>query len=142
MTTVNALLRDKSAEVWNVTPETSVFDALQLMSDQNIGAVLVLDEGRLVGLLSERDYARKLALENRTSRDTPARDVMTTHVAYVSPTTDVEECLALMTDKHFRHLPVMDAGELVGLVSIGDLVKAVLADKEFMIEQLEHYISG
>lgn len=142
MTTVNDLLRDKSSELWTISPDDSVYDALQLMADKNIGAVLVLDAGRLVGLLSERDYARKLALENRSSRDTPVRDVMTQRVAFVSPSKEIEECLALMTDKRFRHLPVMDNDKLVGLVSIGDLVKGVLSDKEFMIEQLEQYITG
>lgn len=142
MTTVNDLLRDKSAEIWTIAPESSVFEALELMSEKNIGAVLVLESGRLVGLLSERDYARKVILENRTSRDTPVRDVMTTRVAYVEPSMKIQDCLALMTDKRFRHLPVMDNDKLVGLVSIGDLVKGVLAEKEFMIEQLEQYISG
>ena len=142
MTTINDLLRDKSSELWTVAPDDSVYEALQLMADKNIGAVLVMDSGRLVGLLSERDYARKLVLENRSSRETPVRDVMTQRVAYVSPSKEIEECLALMTDKRFRHLPVMDNDKLVGLVSIGDLVKGVIADKAFMIEQLEQYITG
>lgn len=142
MTTVNDLLRDKPADLWSVSPDDSVYDALRLMADKNIGAVLVLESDRLVGLLSERDYARKLALKNRTSRDTSVRDVMTQRVVIVSPSKDVEECMALMTDKHVRHLPVMDDGELVGLLSIGDLVKGVIADKEFMIEQLEQYITS
>ncbi|WP_423821203.1 CBS domain-containing protein [Salinisphaera sp. SPP-AMP-43] len=142
MTTVNDLLRDKSTEIWTIAPESSVFEALELMSEKNIGAVLVLESGRLVGLLSERDYARKVILENRTSRDTPVRDVMTTRVAYVEPSMKIQDCLALMTDKRFRHLPVMANDKLVGLVSIGDLVKGVLAEKEFMIEQLEQYITG
>ncbi|KEZ78254.1 CBS domain-containing protein [Salinisphaera hydrothermalis] len=142
MTTINDLLRDKSSDIWTVGPDESVYDALQLMADKNIGAVLVMDSGRLVGLLSERDYARKLVLENRSSRETPVRDVMTQRVAYVSPSQEIEGCLALMTDKRFRHLPVMDNDKLVGLVSIGDLVKGVIADKEFMIEQLEQYITG
>lgn len=142
MTTVNDLLRDKPSEIWTVAPDDSVYDALQLMADKNVGAVLVLEGGRLVGLLSERDYARKLALENRTSRDTSVRDVMTQRVAIVSPNKDIEECMALMTDKHVRHLPVMDNDKLVGLVSIGDLVKGVIAEKKFMIEQLEQYITG
>ncbi|RJS93083.1 CBS domain-containing protein [Salinisphaera sp. Q1T1-3] len=142
MTTINDLLRDKPSSVWTVGPDDSVYDALQLMSDKNIGAVLVMDDGHLVGLLSERDYARKLVLENRSSRETPVRDVMTQRVAYVAPTKEVEQCLALMTDKRFRHLPVLDNGKLIGLVSIGDLVKAIIADKQFIIEQLESYISG
>lgn len=142
MTTINDLLRDKSADIYTVGPDDSVYDALQMMADKNIGAVLVMDQGNLVGLLSERDYARKLILANRSSRDTAVRDVMTSRVAYVAPTKEVEECLALMTDKRFRHLPVMDNGKLVGLVSIGDLVKAIIADKQYIIKQLESYISG
>ena len=142
MTTINDLLRDKPRDIWNVSPDDSVYDALQLMADKNIGAVLVMDDKHLVGLLSERDYARKLILANKASRDTAVRDVMTTRVAYVAPSKEVEECLALMTDKRFRHLPVMDEGRVVGLVSIGDLVKAIIEKKQFMIEQLESYISG
>ncbi|WP_348761072.1 CBS domain-containing protein [uncultured Salinisphaera sp.] len=142
MTTINDLLRNKSPDVWSVTPDDSVFDALRLMADKNIGAVLVMDGKHLVGLLSERDYARKLVLANKSSRDTAVRDVMTSRVAFVAPSKDVEECLALMTDKRFRHLPVMDEGRVVGLVSIGDLVKAIIEKKQFMIDQLESYITG
>ena len=142
MTTINDLLRDKPRDIWSVSPDDSVYDALQLMADKNIGAVLVMDDKHLVGLLSERDYARKLILANKASRDTAVRDVMTTRVAYVAPSKEVEECLALMTDKRFRHLPVLDEGRVVGLVSIGDLVKAIIDKKQFMIEQLESYISG
>lgn len=142
MTTINDLLRNKSPDVWSVTPDDSVFDALRLMADKNIGAVLVMDGKHLVGLLSERDYARKLVLANKSSRETAVRDVMTSRVAFVAPSKDVEECLALMTDKRFRHLPVMDEGRVVGLVSIGDLVKAIIEKKQFMIDQLESYITG
>lgn len=142
MTTINDLLRNKSPDVWSVTPDDSVFDALRLMADKNIGAVLVMDGKHLVGLLSERDYARKLVLANKSSRETAVRDVMTSRVAFVAPAKDVEECLALMTDKRFRHLPVMDEGRVVGLVSIGDLVKAIIEKKQFMIDQLESYITG
>lgn len=142
MTTVNDLLRSKPSDIWSVAPDDSVYDTLRLMADKNIGAVLVLDDGRLIGLLSERDYARKLILENRSSRDTPVSAVMTRHVAYVAPDKEIEDCMALMTERHFRHLPVMDEGKLIGLVSIGDLVKTVIADKKFMIEQLEQYIMG
>lgn len=142
MTTINDLLRDKASDIWTVEPDDSVYHALELMAEKNIGVVLVMDSGHLVGLLSERDYARKLILANRSSRDTAVRDVMTTRVAYVAPTKEVEACLALMTDKRFRHLPVMDNGKLVGLVSIGDLVKAIIADKQYTIDQLESYIAG
>ncbi len=142
MALVNDLLRKKSSDIWSVGPETTVFAALQLMAEKNIGAVLVKQDEQLVGLISERDYARKLVLEDRSSRDTPVRDVMTEHIAYATPSMDIEECLAVMTDKHFRHMPVMDDNKLVGLISIGDLVKAIIEHKEFMIEQLEHYIAG
>lgn len=142
MTTVNDLLRDKDSDLYSIAPDATVLETLELMADQNIGAVLVMEGGRLIGLMTERDYARKIALTGRHSHDTPVRDVMTTHVAFISPTKTVEECLALMTDKRFRHLPVMENDKLIGLVSIGDLVKAIIADQRFMIEQLEQYISG
>jgi len=142
MTTVNDLLRDKPSDIWTVGPDDTVLDALKIMAEKNIGALLVMDSGRLIGLLSERDYARKVALEGRASHDTPVRDVMTTRVAFVSSSKTVEDCLALMTDKRFRHLPVMENDKLVGLISIGDLVKAIIVDQQFMIEQLEQYISG
>jgi CBS domain-containing protein len=142
MTTVNDVLRNKPHGLWSVHPEDMVYDALALMADKNIGAVLVLQDNQLVGLLSERDYARKLILENRSSRETPVSAVMTRHVAYVSPDKEIEDCMALMSERRFRHLPVMAGDELVGLVSIGDLVQAVIADHKFMIEQLEQYIIG
>ncbi len=112
------------------------------MAEKNIGAVLVVEAGNLVGILSERDYARKVILKGRMSKDTPVRDIMTETVATVTPYRTVEECMALMTDKRIRHLPVFDEGRLIGVVSIGDVVKAQIADKEFMIEQLTDYISG
>ncbi|HET7312901.1 MAG TPA: CBS domain-containing protein [Salinisphaera sp.] len=139
---MNDLLRNKPSDIWTVAPEDSVYDALRLMDEKNIGVVLVIDSGRLIGLLTERDYARKLVLHHKSSRETPVRDVMATHVAYIEPGKEIEDCMALMTERRFRYLPVMDNDRLVGLVSIGDLVKAVIADKKFMIEQLEHYISG
>lgn len=142
MTTVNDLLRDKDSDLYTIGPDATVLETLELMAEKNIGAVLVMDGGRLIGLMTERDYARKVALAGRHSYDTSVRDVMTTHVAFISPTKTVEECLALMTDKRFRHLPVMENDQLIGLVSIGDLVKAIIADQRFMIEQLEQYISG
>lgn len=142
MTTVNDLLRDKDSDLYTIGPDATVLETLELMAEKNIGAVLVMDGDRLIGLMTERDYARKVALAGRHSYDTSVRDVMTTHVAFISPTKTVEECLALMTDKRFRHLPVMENDQLIGLVSIGDLVKAIIADQRFMIEQLEQYISG
>lgn len=143
MKIVRDILRAKGDQpVWTVEPGATVYDALSLMAEKNIGAVLVVEAGNLVGILSERDYARKVILKGRMSKDTPVRDIMTETVATVTPYRTVEECMALMTDKRIRHLPVFDEGRLIGVVSIGDVVKAQIADKEFMIEQLTDYISG
>lgn len=141
-TTVSELLREKGHDVWSIGPDASVYDALVFMAEKEIGALVVLEDGVPVGLISERDYARKLILEGRSSRDTPVRDVMTRRVFGVGPGQTVEECMALMTDKRIRHLPVMNGSELIGVVSIGDLVKAIIADQQQAIEELEHYISG
>lgn len=141
-TTMRELLDRKGHDVWSVGPDTSVFDAVRLMAEKEVGALVVLDGNKVVGLISERDYARKLVLQGRSSRETPVRDVMTARVFGVRPDQTIEECMALMTDKRIRHLPVMNGGELVGVVSIGDLVKAIIADQQFIIEQLENYISG
>lgn len=142
MRIVRDILQEKGSQVWAVTPETTVFDALDLMAEKNIGAVLVLAEGRLVGILSERDYARKVVLKGKASRDLPAGEIMSERVVGVEPHQTVEECMALMTDKRIRHLPVVEGGEVVGVVSIGDIVKAIISKQEFLIEQLEHYITG
>lgn len=142
MKTIKDLLREKGPDVWCVSPEASVYEALELMAEKNLGALLVKEHDQVTGLISERDYARKLILQGRSSRDTAVREVMTTRVAFADPSQTLEECMAVMTDKHFRHLPVMENGELLGVLSIGDLVKAVIAEQRFMIEQLEQYISG
>jgi CBS domain-containing protein len=142
MRTVRDILQGKGTEVWSVTPDTTVVDALKLMAEKNIGAVLVLDEDRVVGVLSERDYARKVTLQGRTSKDTAAREIMSGRVVGVEPQQTVEDCMALMTDKRIRHLPVVEGGEVIGVVSIGDIVKAIISEKEFLIDQLEHYITG
>ncbi|MFQ6023705.1 MAG: CBS domain-containing protein [Acidiferrobacterales bacterium] len=142
MKTVNELLQAKGHDYWSVTPDTSVFDALKMMADKNVGALLVLEAETLVGLLSERDYARKVILKGRSSKKTPVKEIMSENVVYVTPDRTVEECMALMTDKRIRHLPVMEGNRLMGVISIGDVVKAIISDQEFMIEQLEHYISG
>lgn len=142
MKKVQELVAEKGGDVCCVNPDLSVFEALSLMAEKNIGALLVKKHDRVVGLISERDYARKVALENHSSRDTLVGDIMSDKVIYAEPTATVEQCMALMTDKHIRHLPVMEGDRLLGLVSIGDLVKAVIAEQQFMIEQLEHYISG
>jgi CBS domain-containing protein len=143
MTTVGGILRSKPDPiVYATTPETSVFEALKLMAEKNIGALLVKEADRIVGLVTERDYARKIALMARTSKETPVRDIMATAVIYVRPDQTNEECMALMTERRMRHLPVIDAGRLIGIVSIGDLVKDIISEQKFIIEQLEHYIAG
>ena len=143
MTTVAEILRSKAdATVHTIGPDASVFEALRLMAQKNIGALLVVDQGRLVGVVTERDYARKIVLMDRSSKDTPLRDIMTTAVMIVQPRRTSEECMALMTENRLRHLPVMDDGKLVGLISIGDLVKDIISEQKFVIDQLEHYITG
>ncbi len=142
MKTLNLLLQKKGRDVWSVSPDDSVFDALRLMADKGIGAVLVMEDGRVVGILSERDYARKVALEGRTSRDTPVRAIMTSRVVYARADQTIEEAMAIMTEKRVRHLPVLANGELVGIVSIGDLVKEIISDQQFMIDQLINYITS
>ena len=142
MKTVRQLLRTKGHEILSVAPETAVFDALQLMAENNVGAVLVLEGERLVGIFSERDYARKVILKGKSSKEIPVREIMSTHVLYVRPQQTIEDCMALMTDKRVRHLPVMEEERLVGVISIGDVVKAIIAEQEFMIEQLQNYITG
>jgi len=141
MKTVRDLLADKGAKVWSVTPDTTVLDALRLMADEEIGAVLVLRGEQLVGIFTERHYAREVVLKGKASKDTPVRDVMTQRIVYVRPEQTMEDCMALMTDKRVRHLPVMEAEKLLGVLSIGDVVKAMISEKEFIIAQLENYIS-
>lgn len=142
MTTVREILKSKGDAVWSVTPTDTVLHALGVMAEHNVGAVLVMDGDRLVGLLSERDYARKVVLAGRSSRDSAVADVMTSHVVCVAPERSVDQCMGLMTDKRLRHLPVLDHKRVVGVVSIGDLVKATIAEQEFTIAQLQSYIAG
>jgi CBS domain-containing protein len=142
MKTVKDLLKGKGYDIWAVAPDDSVHDALKLMADKNVGAVLVMDSDRLVGILSERDYARKVIFKGKLPEDTPVREIMTEKVLWVRPDQTVEECMALMTDKRVRHLPVIEDDELIGVISIGDVVKSIISHQEFMIEQLEHYITG
>jgi len=139
---VQDILKSKGKQVWTIGPRAKVFEALELMAAKNIGAVMVLDGDRVVGILSERDYARKVILEGKSSKDLEVGQIMSTRVMFVSPDRLVEEAMALMTDKHIRHLPVMQAEELVGVISIGDVVKATIAERDFAIEQLESYIRG
>jgi len=142
MTTVRDIMKDKGTQVWTIGPDDSVFDALSIMAEKEIGALVVVEGDRAVGILSERDYARKVILKGKSSRETPVRKIMTSKVCYVAPERTVDECMALMTDKTIRHLPVMENDGLVGLVSIGDVVKSMISEREFIIEQLEAYITG
>jgi CBS domain-containing protein len=138
---IKQVLQGKTGPLISVTPSTTVYNALETMAKHDIGALLVLDGDRLAGIFSERDYARKLALTGQQSKETPVSAVMTEKVFYVTPDQTVSQCLALMTEKHFRHLPVLDGKKVVGIVSIGDLVKEKIAEQSFIIEQLERYIT-
>lgn len=141
MKTVRDILETKGRAVWSIDPASSVFDALRLMADKEIGALVVLDENRVAGIISERDYARKVILHGRASPTTLVREIMTSHVAYTHLDQSIEECMAIVTERRVRHLPVMENEKLIGIISIGDLVKAIIADQKFMIEQLERYIA-
>lgn len=136
------ILANKGKEIWSIGPDRTVFEALELMSDKGVGALLVMDAGKVKGLFSERDYARKVALKGRLSQQTIVSEVMTDRVICTSPNDSAEECMALMTDKRIRHLPVVENNELLGLVSIGDLVKAIISEQEFTIKVLEKYITS
>ena len=141
MATVKQLLQGKGHDIWSIGPEASVYDAIELMADKEVGALVVMEGSSLVGVLSERDYARKVVLQGRSSKGTKINEIMTSRVAYARPEQTVEECMALMTDKRIRHLPVMDGDELLGVISIGDLVKAIIEEQQHVIQQLEQYIS-
>lgn len=143
MTVIAEILKSKSdANVYRVAPTDTVFDAVSLMADKGIGALLVMEGDTIVGIITERDYARKIALMGRTSVETVVREVMTTSVLCVRSSQTSEQCMQLMTDKRLRHLPVVDDGRLVGMISIGDLVKDIISEQKFIIDQLEHYITG
>jgi CBS domain-containing protein len=142
MVIVSQLLDVKGRQIFSITPDEPVLRAMQVMATQKIGALLVLDRGELVGVVSERDYARKVILMNRSSRDTPVRDIMTSPVISVLPTDSVHHCMQLMTERRVRHLPVVVGGKVQGLLSIGDLVKALLQDQSEQIQQLQSYIAG
>jgi len=143
MKSVAQVLKSKPGQnVETIAPATSVFDAVRLMAEKNIGALLVMEGQKIAGMLTERDYARKIILMGRSSKETRVRDIMTSPVMYVRPDQTNEECMALMTDNRVRHLPVVDQGKLIGLISIGDLVKDIISEQKFIIEQLEHYIAG
>jgi len=142
MRTVERLLEAKGYDIWSITPDASVYEAVKLMADKAVGALLVLESGKLVGIISERDCTRRLILKERSPKDTLVREIMTSDVITVRPGQTVEECMALVTAKRIRHLPVFAGDQLIGIVSIGDLVKDVISEQEFMIQQLENYIKG
>lgn len=142
MKTIKQLLQTKGNAVWTIRPDASVFDAIKLMSDKGVGALPVVEGDKLVGIISERDYARKVILQGRSSRDTQIREIMTAKVYYIRVEQSIEDGMALMTDKHIRHLPVFENERMIGIVSIGDLVREIISQQEFLIGQLENYITG
>ncbi len=142
MKILQRVLDAKGSEVFSIGPGASVFDALEEMAKRDVGALIVMEDGQVVGIFSERDYARKIILAGKSSHETPVRDIMTDRVIYARPELTLEQCLALMTDKRIRHLPVLRGDDLIGVVSIGDLVKGIIDDQRFLISQLESYVSG
>jgi CBS domain-containing protein len=136
------MIRKKGEEVWSVSSDAAVFEALKLMADKNAGAVLVMDDGKVVGILSERDCIRRLDLQGRSSRETKVADIMTTKVFYAEASQSLDECVAIMIDKNIRHLPVYEEGKLIGIISVRDALKEMVDFQKFMISQLEHYITG
>ncbi len=139
---IRNVLTSKGQRIYSIHPEASVYEALVLMAEKDIGALLVMEGTKLVGVFSERDYARKVILHGKSSKETLVREIMTPRVIYVRIDQTIEECMALMTEKHIRHLPVLDNQQVVGVISIGDVVKAIIAEQEFVIEQLGNYIMG
>ena len=142
MKTVQQILSKKGNEIFSITPDSTMYDALKLMADKDVGALLVLADDKVLGIVSERDYARKIILKGKLSRETSVSEIMTAKVVSVTPTMHVDNCMEIMIEKHIRHLPVEENGKLVGLISIGDVVKAVIYEEEFVIEQLTSYIKG
>ena len=141
MSTIAKLLDVKNNNIWTVSPEDSVFDAIKMMNERSVGALPVMDEDNLVGIISERDYTRKVILEGKTSKGTRVKEIMSSKVFHTFPEQKIEECMAVMTEHHIRHLPVITNGKLSGMISVGDVVKYVISDQKFKIEQLEHTIS-
>jgi CBS domain-containing protein len=142
MRSVKDILQEKGTQVYAISPDAKVYEALQLMADKNIGALMVMEGDRAVGLISERDYARKIVLKGKFSKDVPVHEIMTVDIVRIGPDRDVENCMELMTDNRVRHLPVFENNRLIGIISIGDIVKAIIEHKEEIIEQLENYIKG
>ena len=142
MKTISQLIQGQDNPVWSVEPNDSVLDAVKLLVDKNIGALLVIEQDKLMGVVSERDCARKTLLSGNSASDTTVESIMTPRVVYAKPEHTINECMALMTEKHIRHLPIMDGDKVVCMISLGDLVKTVIAEQQMLIEHLEHYISG
>jgi CBS domain-containing protein len=140
--TISEILKHKGSSAWSISPDATVFDAIQLMADKNVGALLVVEGGKLVGILSERDYTRKIALKGKSSKQTAVREILSGHVIHVQPTHTVQECMRLMTDHRVRHLPVLEGEKIVGVVSIGDLVNWIISAQTTTIDQLRTYIAG
>lgn len=140
--TIASIVKDKGGRIWSVDPDTTVYDAIAMMADKRIGALLVISSGELVGIVSERDYARKVILQGRSSKDTAVREIMTASVITVTPEHTVKECMRIVTHHRIRHLPVLDGNKLVGVISIGDLVNTIIATQAETIDQLHGYISG
>jgi len=141
MTTVAELVKEKGGDVWSVSPEQTVFDAIKFMDDKGVGALAVVSKGQLAGIISERDYARKVILKGRSSRETLVKEIMTTHVYHTIPEDEVESCMLVMTKHHIRHLPVLDDKVLVGMISLGDVVKEIIKQQQDKIKQLEHTVT-
>ncbi len=140
MTTANDLLRSKGHQIWSVEPDTTVYEAIEIMADKGIGSILVMKDDNLKGILTERDYTCKVILKGRSSTDTPVKDIMTSKVLHAKSDSTIDECMALMTKKRVRHLPVYEDDKLIGIISIGDIVKEIISEQKIIIEQLENYI--